>query len=193
MKVKEEKRTFYQLTAAALMAAVMCILGPMVIPIGAVPISLTNLAIYFAVYLLGTKYGTISYLVYLLLGTAGLPVFSSYSGGLMKVAGPTGGYLIGFLPMAVISGLLIEAGRGKKLPAVIGMILGTLVAYLLGTVWFVVQTQCQVWYALTICVFPFLIGDGLKIALAATVGPVLHRRLAQAGLLEKNSVGARNI
>ena len=73
---EKSKLSIHQLTAAALMTALMCILGPLSIPIGAVPISFTNLVIYLAVYLLGTRLGTISYLVYLLLGAAGLPVFS---------------------------------------------------------------------------------------------------------------------
>ena len=70
----------YQLTTCALMAALMCVLGPMSIPIGPVPVSFTNLVIYLTVYLLGMKGATISYLVYLLLGAAGMPVFSGYEG-----------------------------------------------------------------------------------------------------------------
>ena len=81
------------MTMCAIMAALMCILGPMSIPIGAVPISFTNLVIYLTVYLLGAKKGCISYLIYMLLGVVGLPVFSGYTGGIAKLAGPTGGYL----------------------------------------------------------------------------------------------------
>ncbi|MFR3344509.1 MAG: biotin transporter BioY [Anaerobutyricum sp.] len=84
-------------TMCAIMAALMCILGPMSIPIGAVPISFTNLVIYLTVYLLGAKKGCISYLIYMLLGVVGLPVFSGYTGGIAKLAGPTGGYLVGFI------------------------------------------------------------------------------------------------
>lgn len=120
---KTKKMTTYQMATAALMAAVMCILGPMSVPIGPVPISLTNLVIYFALYLIGSKYGTVSYLVYLLLGAVGLPVFSGFTGGFAKLAGPTGGYLIGFIPMAIIGGLMIEKSHGKKLPSILGMVL----------------------------------------------------------------------
>ena len=88
----KNKSTIYQLTTCAIMTALMCILGPMSIPIGPIPVSFTNLVIYLAVYLLGTKGATISYLIYLLLGAVGLPVFSGYAGGLAKLAGPTGGY-----------------------------------------------------------------------------------------------------
>ena len=91
----------YEITMTALMAAVTCILAPLSIPIGPVPISFTNLAIYLSLYLLGWKKGTISYLIYLLLGLVGLPVFSGFTGGPAKLAGPTGGYIIGFIVMAV--------------------------------------------------------------------------------------------
>ena len=74
----------YEITMTALMAAVTCILAPLSIPIGPVPISFTNLAIYLSLYLLGWKKGTISYLIYLLLGLVGLPVFSGFTGGPAK-------------------------------------------------------------------------------------------------------------
>ena len=76
----------YEITMTALMAAVTCILAPLSIPIGPVPISFTNLAIYLSLYLLGWKKGTISYLIYLLLGLVGLPVFSGFTGGPAKLA-----------------------------------------------------------------------------------------------------------
>ena len=136
----------YQLTTCALMAALMCILGPMAIPIGPVPVSFTNLVIYLAVYLLGMKGGTVSYAVYLLLGAAGLPVFSGWQGGLGKLAGPTGGYLVGFVLMALLSGFALEKFRARPVPTMLGMAAGTLVAYLFGTVWFVLQMQCAVWH-----------------------------------------------
>ena len=89
--------TTYAITVTALMTAVTCILAPLSIPIGPVPISLTNLAIYISLYLLGWKRGTISYLIYLLIGLVGIPVFSGFTGGPAKLAGPTGGYIIGFI------------------------------------------------------------------------------------------------
>ena len=101
---EKSRSTVYQLCFVALMAAVMCFMGPLSIPIGEVPVSFTNLIIYLSVYLLGMKMGTASCIVYLLLGMVGLPVFSGYSGGMAKLAGPTGGYLIGFIFMALICG-----------------------------------------------------------------------------------------
>lgn len=180
----KSKLSIYQMSAIALMTALLCILGPMSIPIGAVPISFTNFVIYLAVYLLGTKLGTLSYMAYLLLGMAGLPVFSAYSGGLAKLAGPTGGYLVGFIFMAVICGVFIKKCHGKPLFSILGMAVGTLVAYLFGTAWFIIEARCTLWYALTACVFPFLIGDALKILLASNIGPLLRSALQKAHLLE---------
>lgn len=181
--MKATKTTTYQLTGMALMAALMCILGPMSIPIGTVPISFTNLVIYFAVYLLGTWQGTVSYLIYMLLGICGLPVFSGYSGGLQKLAGPTGGYLVGFIFMALITGFVLRSVKYTPVLSILGMIVATLVAYFLGTAWFVLQMKCSVGYALGICVFPFLLGDFIKILIAAIICPVIRQQLIHAGLL----------
>lgn len=88
-----------QMTLIGLMSALMCVAGPLSVPLPftPIPISLTNLVIYLTAFVLGCKSGTVSYVIYLLLGTAGLPVFSGFTGGLSKLAGPTGGYLIGFV------------------------------------------------------------------------------------------------
>lgn len=90
-----QKLSVRQIAAIGIMAAATAILAPFSIPIGPVPISLTNLAIYFALYILGAKDGTLSYLVYLLIGLIGVPVFSGFTSGPEKLFGPTGGYLIG--------------------------------------------------------------------------------------------------
>ena len=103
MKTKE-------LTLTALMAAVICVLGPLAIPLpfSPVPISLTMVGVYLAVYAVGMWRGTIAMCLYLLLGLVGLPVFSGYTGGPTKLFGPTGGYLIGFIFTALISGFFID-------------------------------------------------------------------------------------
>ena len=92
----------------AVMTALMCIFGPMSIPIGAVPFSLTPLLVYLAAYILGMRNGTVAYLVYLLIGFVGVPVMSGYSGGPAKILGPTGGYLMAFILMALMTGFVVE-------------------------------------------------------------------------------------
>ena len=113
--------TIQQIAMIAVMTAVTCVLAPLSIPIGPVPISLTNLVIYFSLFILGTKKGTISYLIYLLIGLVGIPVFSSFTSGPGKLFGPTGGYLIGFIPLALIAGFFIDHFRNKKLYCFLGI------------------------------------------------------------------------
>ena len=111
----------------AIMTALTCILAPFSLPIGPVPISLTNLVIYFSLYLLGWKLGTLSYVIYLLIGLVGVPVFSGFTAGPAKLFGPTGGYLIGFIPMAIIAGIVIDKYTEKWLLCLLAMIVGTIV------------------------------------------------------------------
>lgn len=175
------KSKVYPLAMTAVMAAVTCVLGPMSIPIGPVPISFTNLAIYISLYLLGWKRGTLSYLVYMLIGMVGMPVFSNYSGGMGKLFGPTGGYIIGFIPMAIIAGIVIDKSRNRGIQ-LSGMIVGTALCYAFGTAWFCFQAGYALGAALSLCVFPFIPGDLAKMVIAMVIGPMIRSRLEQAGL-----------
>lgn len=180
----ENKSILFDLKSMVLMAmfaALTCVLAPMSVPIGAVPISLTNLVIYFSVFILGWQKATITYVVYLLIGMAGLPVFSGFESGIGKFAGPTGGYLVGFTLTAIISGLFIQIDAEKtwlrNLLHFTGMVVGTVVAYALATAWFCFSTGTGLWAALLICVIPFIIGDLVKMVLAMTVAPVMAKQL----------------
>ena len=183
--MKSKKVTIYQLTFMAMMAAVTCILGPLSVPIGQIPISLTNLVIYFTVFVLGIWAGTGSYGIYLLLGAVGLPVFSGFAGGLGKLLGPTGGYLIGFIFMALIGGAVIELSHRNIFLTMLGWVVGTAVAYAFGTVWFVYLMKCSVTYALTVCVYPFIGFDIVKIVIATLLGKTVRYAITKAGLIRK--------
>lgn len=180
-----QKSTVYQLALIGLMTAITCILGPLSIPIpfSPVPISFTNLAIYLTAFLLGYKKGTISYLIYLLLGLVGLPIFSNFQGGPGKLFGPTGGYLIGFILMAFIGGFFIERFHGHISMYILGLVLATAAAYLLGTAWLAYQMNLTFYQALMAGVIPYLLGDGIKIAIAIMIGPMIQKRLLRSGLL----------
>lgn len=173
-----------QMTGTALMTAVTCVLGPMSlpIPVSPVPISLTNLVLYFMAYVLGAKRSVASYALYLLLGAVGLPVFSGFSGGLGKMAGPTGGYLVGFLFLAAIAGFFVEKFPGKTYMHVLGMVLGTAVCYLFGTVWLAGQLGIGFGAALGAGVIPYLPGDAVKIILAAAAGPKIRKSISHFGV-----------
>lgn len=171
-----------QVTLIGLMTAVLCILGPLSIPLpmSPVPISFTNFAVFLAVYLLELKGGTICFLVYLALGAVGLPVFSGFSGGLGKLAGPTGGYLIGFIFLALIQGLMMKHFPGKNTAAVAGMVLGMAVCYFFGTVWLAWQMELSFTSALLLGVVPYLPGDVVKIIITTLAGPKLKAAVKRA-------------
>ena len=182
--MKNKKLTTYQMAVTALMAAVLCVLGPLSVPIGAIPISLSNFVICLAAWLLGARFGTLSVAIYLALGAVGMPVFSGYGGGLAKLAGPTGGYLIGYLAMALIGGLFVEKSKGNPVVSGIGLVIGVAVSYVFGTAWFVFQMGCELSYALAVCVYPFIAFDLAKVIIACVIGALLRKRLTQAGVLK---------
>lgn len=167
-----------------LMAAVTCILGPISItlPFTPVPLSLTNLALCLSVFVLGMKKGTLSYLIYLLLGLAGLPVFSYFTGGAAKLFGPTGGYLIGFIFMALIAGFFIDKWFDKWYLCLGGMILGAAVCNLFGSIWLAFQNHISLGAALLGGVVPFLPGDLAKLVIALFLGTALRKALRRAHL-----------
>jgi len=171
--------TTRRLVLIAMVTAITCIIAPFSIPIpvSPVPISLTNLILLISIYILGFKDATISFLVYLLLGAFGLPVFSGFTGGMAKIAGPTGGYLIGFIFMTIIAGIFVERFANRRILIVTGMVLATLVAYFFGTVWLAFQMELPFTAALSIGVIPYLQGDTAKIILAVLTGPLLRSRL----------------
>lgn len=184
-----------ELTLIGLMAAITCIAGPLSLPLpfSPVPVSLTNLAIYFSVYILGMKRGTISYLVYLLLGLVGLPVFSAFTSGPAKLFGPTGGYLIGFIFMAIICGFCVDRWNGRFVASFLGMAAGTAVCYLFGTVWLAYQMTLSAEQqslnfmqalpaAFAAGVLPFIIGDFVKMVLTLFVGSQVRVRVTKAAL-----------
>lgn len=173
---EKRKITTQQMALVAIMTALTCILAPFSLPIGPVPISLTNLVIYFSLYLLGWKLGTLSYVIYLLIGLVGVPVFSGFTAGPAKLFGPTGGYLIGFIPMAIIAGIVIDKFSQRWIQ-ILGMIVGTAICYAFGTAWFCIQAGYTVSAALAVCVIPFIPADLIKMVIAMIIGPEIRKRL----------------
>ncbi len=179
------KFTVKQLALIGLMTAVICVLGPLAlnIPVSPVPISLGTLAIYFVVSVLGMKLGTISVLIYILLGLVGVPVFAGFTSGPGKLFGPTGGYIIGYIFMALICGFFVDK-FGRKLPIYfLGMLLGTAVCYLLGTLWLGFQMDMSFPKALMAGVIPYIPGDLVKLIIAMIIGFQVRKRLLKAGLV----------
>jgi biotin transport system substrate-specific component len=162
---------------AAVFAAVLCVISPFVIPIGPIPLSLATFAVYLAAAALDWKYAALAVLLYVLIGLAGVPVFSNFSGGFQKLVGPTGGFLIGYILCAVTTGLILKKREQKRWLYPVAMIAGTVVLYLFGTVWFMILMQATLSKALLLCVIPFLPGDAFKIILASVIAPQLRKVL----------------
>lgn len=162
--------------------AAMCD-GPLSVPLpfSPVPISLTNLAVYFALYVLGRKRACVSYLLYLLIGFAGIPVFSGFTAGPGKLLGPTGGYLVGFMLMALIGGYVTDRWPFRPAWCFAGLAGGTAVCYLFGTLWLAGLAHMSLAGALAAGVLPFIPGDICKIIIALVTGPVIRKRLDHAG------------
>lgn len=166
------------LILCALFAALTALCSQIALPLQPVPLNLATLAVYLAGGVLGGMYGALSQVVYVLLGMAGVPVFSSLRGGLAVLAGPTGGYIAGYILSALVIGLLAARwGRWWQLAA--AMLAGTAVCYALGTVWYMALSGASLASALGLCVLPFLPGDAVKIAVAVALTPRLKRGLAR--------------
>lgn len=170
-------------------AALIAICSWIQIPL-TVPITLQTMGVCLVSGLLGFKRGTLATLVYILLGAIGVPVFAGFSGGIGVLFGTTGGYILGFL----FSGLLywlITHFLGTKLPVMIAaMALGLIVCYTFGTVWFIQVYTSKVesiglMAALGWCVFPFILPDCVKIALAILIAKRLPKRFVYQGVATK--------
>ena len=167
----------------ALLAAIICAIAPWTVPIGPIPVSLATFGIYIASCVIDAKHGTVATIVYVVLGEIGVPVFSGARGGFGVIAGPTGGYIVGYVFLAVVTGLLIDfLGREKRIWIYpIAMIAGTAVLYAFGTAWFlIVYTRTgaiTLGVVLAKCVLPFLLPDAVKLALATLLRARLYRRI----------------
>ena len=159
---------------ASLLAALTAAGAYMAIPIGPVPIVLQNLFIYLAGLLLGWRWGLASVGVYLLAGALGLPVFAGGLGGIGRIVGPTGGYLIGFLPAVFLIGWISSKGKGKAVYDILAMVAGTAVIYALGVSWLKILTGMGWEKTIAVGMLPFLIGDALKIAAAVPIAKALR-------------------
>jgi len=164
-----------QLVLCAFFAALSGVLSQIAIPIGPVPIAMTHVSIFMAVGLLGTKYGTISQIVFVMTGIVGVPVFAGFQGGVGVIAGPTGGFVAGYIGCALVTGLLIDRFGCSFLTLIPAMCAGWIVTYALGIPWFMYVTNMNFTAAL-IFMAQFFPGDLLKTILSA----VLVRRLRPA-------------
>lgn len=177
--MKQKNRTRNSVLAA-LFAALIAVLSQIQLWVGLIPYNLAFLGIFLAGMLLTPLWATLSVLLYFLLGVIGVPVFVGFQAGPAVLFGKTGGYLIGYFFLAALTSYA-EHRFHSPLATGAGMLLGIVVCYAFGTVWFMVLTGAGLLPALSGCVFPFVIPDILKGVAAYAIGKLLSRRLAGAG------------
>lgn len=160
-------------------AAILIIMAQISIPLPfGVPMTMQSFAVMLAAILLGRRNGTLCVCIYLLLGAAGLPVFSNFSGGFSRLIGPTGGFLWSFPCMSFIIGLGNQYRSKHKAVFVFSLILGNAVNLLCGTLFYAFIQHVSFMTAVTVCITPFLLPTIIKIFLAATLGINLQKRLS---------------
>jgi len=178
-----------QLALAGLMAAVLAVASWVSIPFVPVPLTLQTLAVLVAGGLLGRYWGPVSVGVYILVGLAGVPVFAGGHAGPAVIAGPLGGFLLGFVLAAFVMGVAGDATRRRKVTdrrglavLVLGAAAAGLAVYVVGVPWFMVVTGASLRGALTVAFLPFIFGDVLKAVVAVVVIRAVDRALVAQGL-----------
>lgn len=151
------------------MSALICVCSWVTVPL-AIPFTLQTFAVFMTMLLLPDARGLASIVVYVLLGALGLPVFSGFTGGIGRLFGPTGGYISGFILLAVFYLLVLKLFGSSAKIKVLGLILGLFVCYAAGTLWFAYFTgkftAAGFISSLSLCVVPFIIPDLIKLSVA---------------------------
>ncbi len=161
-----------------LFAAVIAVMAQISIPMPlGVPMTMQTFAITLAAVVLGSKLSAMASLVYLILGAVGVPVLASFSGGIDKFVGPTGGFLISFPLMAYIIGLGVEHRNAFKGAFPLAVVVGTVVNYIVGVVLFVIVAHSTVAVAISACVLPFIPTAIIKAVLACAIGLNIRKRI----------------
>jgi biotin transport system substrate-specific component len=173
----------YDMVYIAMFAVLMAVCSWISIPT-VVPFTLQTFGVFVTVSMLGGKRGTLSILVYIILGAIGVPVFAGMQGGLGALLGSTGGYIIGFLFSALVMWAFEKIPGRKPLVQILSMLVALVVCYAFGTVWFMVvyaRTAGAVGLGTVLgwCVIPFIIPDLVKIGLAFGLSRKLRKYIPQ--------------
>lgn len=168
------------LVIIAVFTALLCVLAPLSTPLtGQVPISLATLVVMLMGVVLGANKSGVAVCLYIIIAIIGVPVLAGYKSGIASVFGPTGGFIWGYIPLAYVSGALSNKYEGKKdiVYTVLGMVIGTVILYALGTFWYVYFTKTELKAAILACVTPFIPGDIVKMIIVLLLGPRLRKIL----------------
>ena len=169
------------MSTVAMMTVILCVSAWITVPL-TVPFTMQVFAVFAAVLILGGKRGTMSILLYMLLGAVGLPVFSGFQGGLSKIVGPTGGYMVGFFAISLLYAAFEKKTEASPAGKTAVLAAGLLLCYLFGTAWFCFVMNGRggsytFVSALAVCVLPYILPDLAKLALALFVSNRVNRVL----------------
>lgn len=174
---KDSKLSIQDICSVAIMAALTAVMAQISIPMPlGVPMTMQTFAVTLAGVILGSKRGALSMVVYLLIGSVGVPVFSNMGGGIQYLVGPTGGFLLSFPIMAYLIGVGVEKKRQKGMFSLY-LILGTLVNYVVGVAMYCVLMDSTIWVGISACVIPFIPTAVVKAIAAAVLGLQVRKRL----------------
>ena len=165
-----------KITQIAIFAGIMCIVSPVSIPIGIIPITLSTFAIYLIGGLTKKYIGIFSTIIYIFIGIIGIPVFSNYTGGIGSILSVTGGYIIGYIPCVFIISTITSINKEKIILYPISMLIGTLICYIIGSLWFMFQTKNSLQETILITIIPFIIFDFLKIIVASICCYIINNK-----------------
>ncbi|MCR8937102.1 biotin transporter BioY [Brevibacillus laterosporus] len=175
----------------AIFTAISAVFAQITIPLPIVPITGQTLAVGLVATVLGSRYGTISMILYAVLGAIGVPVFAGFSGGPQVLIGPTGGFIFGFIATAFIMGYLLEKTKYTFTMALLANLLGMVVTFLFGVTQLKLVLNLSWANAMAAGVTPFIAGGVIKAVLAAYVGIILRKRLISIGMLKDKSSANR--
>ena len=175
--MRQRKAKIRRLVTAALAAALLAILAPWMIPIGTVGITLATLVLFTVSLTLPPAVAITACAVYLLLGAVGLPVFAGFVGGFSVFLSPTGGFLIGYLPLTLTVSLARRVSE-KRVVHLAASVFGLILLYAIGSVFYMAVTDATALQAVTVSVLPFILPDLLKLAAAFAIADVIRKRIA---------------
>jgi biotin transport system substrate-specific component len=173
---KENKFSVKKLTSAALLTAVTIVLAQISVmtPWG-VPFTLQTFAIALCGYVLGARMGFTSVMTYIIMGAAGVPVFSNFRGGLSIIFGLTGGFIFGFIPFVLLCGLAVK--RKSAVSSILLGVAGLVICHILGVLQFSFITSSNITQSLILVSLPYLIKDFVSVFSAYYLSVALRRTI----------------
>lgn len=175
-----------EITLVGMCAALMVIFSQLSIPLpfSAVPVTLQIFGIVIISVIVGAKLGTLSIIIFDILGTIGLPVFANFNGGFHVIIGPTGGYIIGFVIMALLIGY--ASSMKNRIILFLASYLGLIIDMLIGTIQLKIVTGMNIQAALAAGFYPFIIKDIVMVSIAILIGLKVKKSIG--GILTKNAI-----